>query len=258
MLIDTHIHFDLKQFNKDLDEVIKNAQDKGVNKFIIPAVQSNKMEKILHICEKYENIYFASGNHPNYPDSFDLNNIEKLISHPKCVAVGECGLDWYRIPKGASIEEVKTRQKDLFKQQIELSIKYKKPLILHSRETDDDMLEILLSYGDKLVGGVIHCYVGSEKLLQLEKYNFYFGIGGIITYKNAIDLRNNLKKIPFHKFIIETDGPYLTPQQAKGKRNEPQYTTYIIKEIAKILNKPYNLIENRAYKNTLKLFNFNS
>lgn len=254
MIVDTHIHLDLKQFNKDLKDVLNRAREKGVNKFIIPAVQSNKMGKLIHISENNEDVYFASGSHPNYLESFDLKEIEKQISHEKCIAVGECGLDWYRIPKGAKIEDIKRKQIEIFEEQIKLSIKYKKPLILHSRETDEDMVNTLLKYKDELVGGVIHCYVGSEKLLELEKYGFYYGIGGVITYKSATDLRENIKRIPFHKFIIETDGPYLTPVKYRGQRNEPAFTVEVIKEISKILNKPYEVIKNKAYKNTERLF----
>jgi len=237
MIIDTHVHLDVKKFNRDIEEVLDRAREKGVNKFIIPAIESNKMQEIIRLCEKHDDIYFASGNHPNKPTSFEVENIEKLISHSKCVAIGECGLDWFRIPEGAKIEDVKKLQKEIFEKQIQMSIKYNKPLILHSRDTDNDMVNILLKYKDKLVGGVIHCYIGSEKLLELEKYGFYFGIGGIITYKSAIELRENIKKVPFNKIIIETDAPYLTPGKNRKLRNEPSFTPLIIEELSIILNK---------------------
>lgn len=257
-IIDTHIHLDLKQYNKNLDEVINRAFEKGIEKMIIPGVKTKDIDKIIHIVDKYENIYFASGNHPNYLDDFDYSLIKEYASHNKCVSIGECGLDWYRIPNGSNINEIQKKQKEIFRKQIELSIELKKPLILHSRETDDDMVNVLMEYGKDLYGGVIHCYIGSEKLLELEKYNFYYGIGGVVTYKNAIELRNNLKKVPFHKFILETDGPYLTPQQVKyeSKNNEPSFIPYIIKEISNLLKIDYNIIVNKAYNNTNRLFKF--
>jgi TatD DNase family protein len=255
-IIDTHIHLDLKQYGKTLDIVISRAFDSGIDKMIIPGIKSNDMNRILSIVDKYENIYFATGNHPNYLDSFDYQKTKELTTHKKCVAIGECGLDWFRIPKGSNFNDVKKNQIDVFRQQIELSIESKKPLILHSRDTDEDMVNTLLDYKNDLIGGVIHCYVGSKKLLELEKHGFYYGIGGIITYKSAIDLRENIKNIPLDKLIIETDGPYLTPQQMKGKSkfNEPSFTPYIVKEISKILNKDYSFIQNNTYKNTQNLF----
>lgn len=256
-IIDTHIHFDLKQFNQDLENVISRAKNKGLDKFVIPAVQSDKMEKIIHLVNSYEDIYFASGNHPNYLESFDINTIKKYAIHEKCVAIGECGLDWYRIPNGANINDIKRKQIDIFKQQIELAIDLQKPLILHSRETDDDMLETLLQYKGKLHGGVVHCYVGSEKLLKLLDENFYFGIGGVLTYKTATDLRTNIKKIPLNRIVLETDGPYLTPfsMKNKSKFNEPSYIPFIIKELHELLKINEEQISTFCYNNSLKLFN---
>lgn len=257
MIVDTHIHLDMKQYNKDLEEVINRAKNNGVNKFIIPAVSSLKIEKIKYICEKYDNVYFASGNHPNYTDSYNKENIEKYINHEKCVAIGECGLDWFRIPEGANIKDVKNKQIELFEEQIKMSIKYKKPLILHSRDTDEDMFNTLIKYKNDLIGGVIHCYVGSDKLLELEKYGFYYGIGGVLTYKSAKELRENVKKIPLNKLLLETDGPYLTPIPHRGKRNEPGYTVHILKELSNILDIEEKELEDICYENTKRLFNLN-
>lgn len=257
MIIDTHIHLDLNHFNKDLDLVLKRAKERRVDKFIIPAIESNKMKRILEIVEENENIYFSAGQHPNYLEEFDIEAIEKLIAHPKCVAIGECGLDWYRIPKGANKEEIKEKQIKMFEEQILLSIKYKKPLILHSRDTDEDMINTLMKYKDSLCGGVIHCYVGSNKLLELLKYGFYFGIGGVLTYANAKELKMNLKKIPLNRIVLETDGPFLTPSGANEKRNEPSFIPLIIKSMSNILGKDIKDIEEQTYKNSLKLFGIN-
>lgn len=254
MITDTHVHLDTKKFNKDIKEVLNRARNRGVQRFIIPAIESNNMKGIIELCEKNDDIFFSTGNHPNRPQDFDIKEIEKLISHDKCVAVGECGLDWFRIPKGARIEDVKKEQFELFEKQIQLSIKHNKPLILHSRDTDEDMVNTLLKYKDDLVGGVIHCYVGSEKLLELEKYNFYFGIGGVLTYKSAKDLRKNVKKIPLDKFLIETDAPYLTPEPHRGKRNEPSFTREVLTELSKILNIEEELLERTIEDNTNRLF----
>jgi len=254
MIIDTHVHLDTKRFKTDIDEVLKRARNKGINKFIIPAIDSKDMTRLINLTEQHSDIYFATGHHPNRLDNFDFDLIESQVGHKKCVAIGECGLDWFRIPKGADINDIKMAQKEVFEKQIGLSIKYKKPLILHSRDTDDDMVETLMKYKDELVGGVIHCYVGSEKLLELEKYNFYFGIGGVITYKSATDLRENIKKIPLNKLLIETDAPYLTPEPYRKKRNEPAFTREILTEMSKILEIDEKELELIIEENTNRLF----
>ena len=254
MIIDTHVHLDTKRFNKDLESVLNRAREKGINKFIIPAIDSKNMKRLIKLSEENDDIYFATGHHPNRLDSFDIKEIEKQISHPKCVAIGECGLDWFRIPKGSKIKDIKKAQKEVFEEQIKLSIKYNKPLILHSRDTDDDMFETLMKYKDDLVGGVIHCYVGSEKLLELEKYNFYYGIGGVVTYKSATELRENIKKIPFSKLLIETDAPYLSPEPHRKKRNEPSFTRNILTEMSKILGIKEDTLEKVIEENTNRLF----
>ena len=254
MIIDSHVHLDTKRFNKDIDEVIQRAKDKGVNKFIIPAIESDNMDGIIKLCEKYDEIYFSSGNHPNRLDSFDMKNIEKYISHEKCVAVGECGLDWFRIPKGSNLNDIKKRQIEVFEEQILLSSKYNKPLILHSRDTDKEMMETLMKHKNILVGGVVHCYLGSENLLKLKDYNFYFGIGGIVTYKSATELRDNLIKVPLDRIIIETDAPYLTPGSNRKLRNEPSFTPIIVKEVSILLNMSVEMTEKVTYENTERLF----
>ncbi len=254
MIIDTHVHLDTSKFNKDVNEVIQRARDKGVTRFIIPAIESNKMKGIISLVEEHKDVFFSVGNHPNRPDSFNMRDIEKYISHEKCVAVGECGLDYYRIKKDNNFSKNVDFQKKIFDEQLQLAVEHKKPIILHSRETDDDMVEAINKYGNQLVGGVVHCYVGSTKLLELEKFNFYYGIGGVITYKKATELRNNVKKVPFHKLLIETDAPYLTPEPRRRERNEPSLTPLIVKELSKILQMNKDLVEKRCYKNTLKLF----
>jgi len=254
MITDTHVHLDTKRYNKDINQVLERARNKNVQRFIIPAIDSSNMAGILELCENNKDIYFATGHHPNRLDNFNIDTIEKYVSHEKCVAIGECGLDWYRIQKGANIDDVKKAQKEVFELQIKLSIKYKKPLILHSRETDDDMVDTLMKYKDELVGGVVHCYVGSEKLLELIDYNFYFGIGGVVTYKSATELRENVKKIPFSRLLLETDGPYLTPEPHRKKRNEPVYTVEVLNELSNILGIKKETLETVIDENTNRLF----
>ena len=186
---------------------------------------------------------------------YDESTLEKYINHPKCVAVGECGLDYFRLPEDEEekLANVK-KQKEVFISQIEFAKKVKKPLIVHVREASNDSRQILIDHNAKEVGGVLHCFNASEHLLPLSEHNFYFGIGGVLTFKNAKKLVEILPKIPEEKLIIETDGPYLTPHPFRGKRNEPYYTVFVADKMAEILNKSRDEIENLTSKNAIKLF----
>ena len=177
------------------------------------------------------------------------------MSHPKCVAIGECGLDYYRLPEDEEEknENIK-RQKEVFISQINLAKKYKKPLIIHIREASDDSRQILINENAKEVGGVLHCFNASEHLLILSEHNFYFGIGGVLTFKNAKKLVEILPKIPKDKLLIETDAPYLTPHPYRGVRNEPYYTIYVAQKMAELLNMTEKQIADLTTNNAKKLF----
>ena len=177
------------------------------------------------------------------------------MNHPKCIAIGECGLDYYRLPddEEEKKENIK-RQKEVFISQINLAKKYKKPLIIHIREASDDSRQILINENAKEVGGVLHCFNASEHLLILSEHNFYFGIGGVITFKNAKKLVEILPKIPKDKLLIETDAPYLTPHPYRGVRNEPYYTIYVAQKMAELLNMTEKQIANLTTNNAKKLF----
>ncbi len=252
MFIDTHTHLDLKQLNHRLHDIVKDANENNVKKFIIPGIESTKLKKISQIASMYKDIYFAAGNHPNRLDSFDINQIRQYSHYEKCVAIGECGLDWFRIPKDADLNEIKTKQIDIFKKQIDIAISVRKPLILHSRDTDQEMYDTLKPYFGK-VTGVIHCYVGSELLLELTKHGFYVGLGGIITYPNN-NIVKILKNIPLDRIILETDSPYLTPKPFQNKLNEPKYIKNIFEFLATQLNYEKSDLELIIECNTNNLF----
>ncbi len=254
MIIDTHCHLDDARYNDDLDNVLENARQKGVKKFIIPGADPKSLERTVMISEQYGYVYFAVGVHPYDAENYDRNFLEKYISHPKCVAVGECGLDYYRLPEDEEkIEREKKLQKEVFIDQILLAKRYKKPLIVHIRESSSDCLELLETYtGDK--GGVLHCYNADESLLKLAKYNFYYGIGGVLTFKNARKLINVYPKIPLEKLLIETDAPYLTPHPHRGERNEPSYTTLVAEKMAELSSLPQEEISKITTENAQRLF----
>lgn len=181
--------------------------------------------------------------------------MEKYVNHPKCIAIGECGLDYFRLPED-EVEKAQNikKQKEVFIAQIEFAKKVKKPLIVHIRDASNDSREILVDYNAKEVGGVLHCYNASEHLLPLAEHNFYFGIGGVLTFKNAKKLIEVLPKIPKDKLLIETDAPYLTPHPHRGERNEPYYTVFVASKMAELLEISVEEIENITTSNAKKLF----
>ncbi len=255
MIIDTHIHLDDKRYDDDLSEVISRAKEGGVKRFIIPGADPKTLDKAVSIAESYSDVYFAIGVHPYDMDAFETLDFEKYVHHEKCVAIGECGLDYFRLEGTPEEKELeKQKQKEVFVVQIELAKKYNKPLIVHIRDASNDSKELLLKHNAREVGGVLHCFNADEQLLSLSKEGFYFGIGGVLTFKNARKLVNVLPKIPHEKLLIETDGPYLTPTPHRGERNEPLYTTFVVQKMAEILEIPLKQIKNTTTQNALKLF----
>jgi TatD DNase family protein len=255
LIIDTHCHLDDKKYFDDIQDVIKTAKNNGVNRFIIPGADPSTLSRAIELAELYDEIYFAVGVHPYDVDNFDIDYLKKHINHPKCVAVGECGLDYYRLPNDNELKEKNIQlQKDVFTAQITLAKEYSKPLIVHIRDASNDSKNILIEQQASKVGGVLHCFNASEHLLILKEHNFYFGIGGVVTFKNAKKLVDILPKIPSNKLLIETDSPYLTPHPYRGTRNEPKYTNEIASKIAQILSISKEELEDITTTNTKKLF----
>lgn len=255
MIIDTHIHLDDNRYDKDLEEVLNRAREGGVKKFIIPGADVSTLDKAVGIAQKYDDVFFSVGVHPYDKEQFDSLAFENYVGHEKCVAIGECGLDYFRL-EGSDEEKAteKAEQKRVFASHIELAKKYKKPLIVHIRDASSDSKKLMLEAGAGEVGGVLHCFNADEELLRLANEGFYFGIGGVLTFKNAKKLINVLPKIPQDKLIIETDGPYLTPTPHRGERNEPFYTTFVAKKMSELLDIPLQNIENLTTSNAQKLF----
>jgi len=255
MIIDTHIHLDDERYRDDLDDVLNRAREGGVKQFIIPGADPKTLTRAIEIAEKNDDVYFSVGVHPYDLDSFDGLNFEAFVSHEKCVAIGECGLDYFRLEGSDEEKELeKQKQKRVFVAQIELAKKYKKPLIIHIRDASRDSKALLLEHKAEEVGGVLHCFNADDELLSLADNGFYFGIGGVLTFKNAKKLVNILVRIPSEKLIIETDGPYLTPTPHRGQRNEPFYTTFIALKMSELLEVPLESIESTTTQNAQKLF----
>ncbi|KIM07434.1 MAG: hydrolase TatD [Sulfurovum sp. PC08-66] len=255
MIVDTHCHLDDACYLDDFESVLYNAQEARVGRFIIPAAHPATLQRALELSQRYDSIYFSVGVHPYDANLYDRSFVEEFVTHPKCVAVGECGLDYYRLPEDESeIESYKALQKEVFVDHINLAKKYQKPLIVHIREASQDSMALLLEHEAGEVGGVLHCYNADAMLLPLAHHNFYFGIGGVITFKNARKLIEVYPHIPPQKLLIETDAPYLTPHPYRGKRNEPSYCRIIAQKMADLSNVSLEEIETLTTQNAYRLF----
>jgi len=222
---------------------------------LIPGADINDLSRAQKIAHANENIYFAAGVHPYHHEQYDEQILLSFLEDEKCIAVGECGLDYFRLPDDDEdkIAEKKAQQ-EVFKKHIQLAKKVKKPLIVHIRDANDDSKRVLLENSAKEVGGVLHCYNASQHLLSLSGEGFYFGIGGVLTFKNAKNLVEVLPKIPLEKLVIETDAPYLTPHPHRGQRNEPAYTKLVAEKIAELLEMSIEKVEELTTNNAKTLF----
>jgi TatD DNase family protein len=249
MIIDTHTHLDNEKYYDDIEEVIKRAKLNGVEKFIIPAAHPKDIKKAVELANRYDDIYFAVGVHPIDILHFEYEYLLDYINNPKCVAVGEIGLDYHYT------KDTKDYQIELFQEQLDIAIEYNKPVIIHIRDANKDAFDILDNYTKKYpqLKGVLHCYNADRQFLKF-KDNFYYGIGGVITFKNAKKLIEVFPEIPKNRVIIETDSPYLTPHPHRGERNEPAFTTLVRDKIALLWNVEPKEVENITTQNAKELF----
>lgn len=255
MIIDTHVHLDDERYRDDFEAMMERADAAGVKVFIIPGAHPSTLSRAVEISEAYDNVFFAVGVHPYDLDALEEVEIEAYAAHPKCIAIGECGLDYFRL-EGSDEEKLaeKKRQDIAFRTQIQWAKRFKKPLIVHIRDASHDAKMVLLEEGAGEVGGVLHCYNADDELLSLADENFYFGIGGVVTFQNAKKLVTILPRIPREKLLIETDGPYLTPHPHRGSRNEPAYTRYVADKMGELLGLSVTEIETLTSENSYRLF----
>lgn len=252
MFIDTHCHLhDLKFENTD--EIVSNFIRDGVDVAIDMGVNLITSERAKMLAEKYENVYFGAGYHPSDANDLSDENLDKikgLLAHPKCVAVGEIGLDYYWEPFD------KERQIDCFIRQIELADECKLPISIHSREATEDMLKILKQYRSKLENGaVMHCFSGSkETARELLNLGLSISFAGPLTFKNGIKAREVAEYIPSEYLLTETDSPYLSPEPFRGQRNEPKNVSLVTALLAKIKGLDVEEFSSIVMKNAKSIF----
>ncbi|SFA55362.1 TatD DNase family protein [Anoxybacillus pushchinoensis] len=252
MLFDTHAHLNATQFNEDVEQVIERARAEGVSHIVVVGFDRPTIERAMELADQYSFIYAAVGWHPVdaiHMTDDDLMMIEQLAAHPKVVALGEMGLDYYW---DQSPKEV---QKEVFRKQIRLAKKVKLPIIIHNRDATADIVHILREEQAAEVGGVMHCFTGSVEVAhQCIDMNFYISFGGPVTFKNAKKPKEVAKEIPLDRLLIETDCPYLTPHPFRGKRNEPSYVKYVAEAIAELKGVSFDEVAQKTSDNAKRLF----
>ena len=251
-IIDTHTHLYLKQFKDDIDKVIQRSIDKGINKFIFPAIDSTHFDDMHDLRNKYPgSIYLMSGLHPvdvkeNFKEELEFV-VNSLKSH-SYVAIGEIGIDLYWD------KTYLKQQQEAFEFQIRLAIKNDLPIVIHCREAFDEIFEILDKENCDKLRGVFHCFTGTlEQANRAIQLGFKLGIGGVVTFKNG-GIDKFLNRIDLNHIVVETDSPYLAPVPYRGKRNESSYITYIIDKLSEIYGLPIKKIASVTTKNAEKVF----
>ena len=251
-IIDTHTHLYLNQFKDDIDKVIQRSKDKGINKFIFPAIDSTHFDDMHDLKNKYPgSIYLMSGLHPtnvkeNYKEELEFV-VNSLKSH-SYVAIGEIGIDLYWD------KTYLKQQQDAFEFQIRLAIKNDLPIVIHCREAFDEIFEILDKENCTKLRGVFHCFTGTlEQANRAIRLGFKLGIGGVVTFKNG-GIDKFLSQIDLKHIVLETDSPYLAPVPFRGKRNESSYITYVIDKLSEIYGIPIKEIASVTTKNAEKVF----
>ena len=219
-LVDSHCHLNFDSLQQRLPEVLKNAEGQGVGHMLCVGVSADKLSEVIGLAHTHSNIFASVGIHPDDQSGRDLTTDElvKLADDARVVAIGETGLDYYRISGDM------TWQRERFRRHIRAAINIRKPLIIHTREAAKDTMSILREEGAEHSGGVMHCFTESwETAKEALDLGFYISFSGIVTFKNAAALRDVATRIPDDRLLIETDAPYLAPAPHRGRVNEPAY-----------------------------------
>ena len=251
-MIDTHTHLYLEQFRDDIDDVISRAKAVGVEKFYLPSINS-KYNKSMHDLEKKypDDVFCMIGLHPCYvDDNFDLeiDFVKKQIEKHDYKAIGEIGIDLFHEKKYFEQQVI------AFEEQIKLAIDYDLPIVIHSRDSFDEIFEVLEKFKCKKLRGIFHCFTGNiDQAHRIIDLNFHLGIGGVLTFKNG-KISEFLKEIPINKIVLETDSPYLAPSPHRGSRNESSYLKIIADKLAEVYNLEIDEICKITQQNSIEVF----
>ncbi|MDA9598358.1 TatD family hydrolase [Candidatus Pelagibacter sp.] len=252
-MIDSHCHLDHEPLFNDLDNVLKRSKEVGIKKLLTICTTFESFIKIKQLVNKDDIIYGTYGIHPHEAKNDKVTTkliIEEIKANKKIIGIGETGLDFYY-----NLSDKKDQIKS-FEEHIKASIELKIPLIIHSRNAENEMLEIFNEYKKYNLKILMHCFTGSKKFAEsLLDLNAYFSASGIITFKNSTDLQETFKSIPLEKTLIETDSPYLAPVPNRGKKNEPSFVKYTAEKLADIKQIPLSDLIKNTTSNFNRLFN---
>ena len=251
MIFETHAHYDDEVFNEDREQLLAGLPEKGIGRVINVGASIETTRTTLALAEAYDYIYAAVGVHPSDIDGLNEETYSWLkaqTAHPKTVAVGEIGLDYYWD------NEPREVQKKWFIRQLELARELDLPVLIHSREAAADTMEIMKEHA-KGLSGVIHCYSYSKEMAQeYIKMGFYIGVGGVVTFKNAKKLKEVVENIPLTSIVLETDCPYMAPEPNRGKRNNSAYIRYVAEKIAELKGITYEEVVEQTEKNAREMY----
>jgi len=254
MIIDTHCHLDFPEFSEDLESVLERARNSGVKYIINVASSIDGCLRGQELASAIDSVFFTLGIHPHHASEVskeDMETIERLArKHKKAVAIGEVGLDFF---KNFS---PRNKQEELFVSFLALKEKLNLPIIIHSRNAKEETIDIIKSELKPPIDGVMHCFSQDvDYMRRILDLGLHVSFTCNITFKNATRLKDVVKYVPIDRLLLETDAPFLAPQEMRGRRNEPAYLTYLVKELSEILNVSEEEIENITTKNADKLFN---
>lgn len=253
MIIDSHSHLNHEDFINDLDRYIKESEENNVKGFLCVGWDLKSSINAVKISEKYQNVYAAVGIHPSdvkLMKENDFNEIEKLLANKKVIAIGEIGLDFY----WEKDKKEQDKQKEYFIKFIELANKHNLSIVIHSRDAINATYEIVKE--NKVnKAGIMHCYAaGKDYVKKYTDLGFYLGIGGVVTFKNAVNVKEAVKEMPLDRLLLESDAPYLTPEPHRGEQNHSKFIPLTLKEISKIKKIDEKTLENLTTNNFKNLF----
>jgi TatD DNase family protein len=252
-LIDSHAHLDFDKFNKDRDEVIERAKNNGIVNIINVGSNLASSHRSLQLSQKYEMIYAVVGIHPHEAKHLDkdaLKVLKDLSKADKVIGIGEIGLDFHYDNSPRDV------QRDAFRKQLRLAKEVNLPVVVHSRDADDDTIKILKEEKMNNHNVLLHSYTGGKELAEKAlEMGFYFGAGGIVTFNSASELKKIIQKTPLTRILLETDSPYLAPEPHRGKRNEPFYVKEVAKFVASLKNTNLESVAEITKENTERFFN---
>lgn len=250
-LVDSHCHIDFDPLQPRIDDVLANARDNDVRYLLCVSVNLEDFPRVLALAEQHDHIFASVGVHPNEQDGRDpdVDEIVALADHPRVVAVGETGLDYFRSQGDLDW------QRDRFRRHIRAARTCGAPLIIHSREAPDDTIRLLTEEHADEVGGVMHCFAEDWKMAeQALALGFYISFSGIVTFKNARPIQEVARRAPLDRIMVETDSPYLAPVPYRGKTNEPAYVKHTAEYVAELRGISYGEVAEATSENFFRLF----